>query len=173
MKQLSVAIWQQSTYIAAICSGREQIKQTLDKGSTSPCRNLEIQPEILYVPGLLGKHSFLKKPYACNSLMLNNPKACRAAFHSLVCLGKVSLLSLHNVDGWYRERRKCKKKKQTKKEKKWDEKDIYTSWLCHSPGIRKQQRSRNSNKTPNPSCFCCALQKVVIVFNKHSSKMFK
>lgn len=119
MKQLSGAIWQQSTYIPAICSGREQIKQTLDKGSASLCRNLQIQPEILYVPGLLGKHFFLKT-YPDNSLTLNNPKACWAAFNSLVCLAKVSLLSLHSVDGCYREMRKWEKKKKQRKKMGWE-----------------------------------------------------
>lgn len=64
---------------------------------------------------------------------------------------------------------------EKKIEKNCDEKDIYASWLCHSLGIRKQQHSRNSNnnKTLKPSYFCCVCQKVVIIFNKHSSKMFK
>lgn len=55
------------------------------------------------------------------------------------------------------------------------EKDIYASWICYSLGLRKSQHCRYSidKKIPNPSVFWCALQKVVIDFNKHSPKMFK
>lgn len=81
------------------------------------------------------ENTYLKKPHPDNRLILNNPKACRAAFHSLP---QQNLIIQSTQCILVVQRNEEMEKKKEKKQEKM-EKDIYASGICYSLGLRKSQ----------------------------------